>query len=66
MFFSWFKKEPCSNCQRKIRTSKMVKITDKWICSEECMVELFGDLSLQEIAELIVTDELMHGPYYRR
>lgn len=66
MLLSWLKKEPCSNCQRKVRTSKMVKITDKWICSEECMVELFGHLSLQEIAELIVADELMHGPHYRR
>lgn len=57
-----FKKQ-CSCCGKKTRKN-IIKFADHYICSEECMVDFFYGLTLEEITELEERDKIINKDSY--
>ena len=61
--FKLFKKRECSNCGKKTR--KGINYAGYKICSENCMIEFFKDITTEELLELEVKDRQINQDYYR-
>ena len=61
--FSIFRKRECSNCGKKTR--KGINYAGYEICSENCMMEFFKNITTEELLELEVKDRQINQDYYR-
>ena len=61
--FKLFKKRECSNCGKKTR--KGINYAGYEICSENCMIEFFKNITTEELLELEIKDRQINQDYYR-
>ena len=62
--FRLFKKRECSNCGKKTR--KGINYAGHEICSSECMVEFFKDVTMKELIELKRKDREINPDFYEK
>lgn len=46
-----FKKEKCSYCGKEVAKIKLVKYSDFYFCSEDCICKAFRDMTTEEVIE---------------
>ena len=61
--FRLFKKRECSNCGKKTR--KGINYAGYEICSENCMIGFFKNITTEELLELEIKDRQINQDYYR-
>lgn len=64
--FSIFKnrKIECDNCKREFKKSKLINYAGINICSEDCMLEYFANISTEELLNLEKKDREINKDFY--
>ena len=56
-------KKKCNCCGKK--TNKCINYAGYYICSENCMIDFFKDITIEELIKLEIKDREINCDFYR-